>query len=440
METLYGTARVDTTNKLTIANDVAKDKINYYSEVKGKVSKTSSSEFRAIQGEYVNSHIGIEKTIRDLEKYALSEGFSGLHIVCEPTGVYSNLLLRIAHQMGHSTALVNGEVVHKAKVIENNDTGKDDIKDPRIIFMLSQMGKERNYRITPNEYKAIRELNVLYANADEACIRSQNRLHAELIKLFGNFPMKKDFIYSPSGLALHRLYGMNPWKIMEDSHYVFSCKMRAELAKTKNRVTKKTLEKIYKSAKTFSNYPLDSLELEILEQSYQFLLEDRIREKERKDQIRIKTVQIYTDLLETEEIIPVADKEGFSAFQLGQILGETGPLCDFGTKNELYKFAGINLRKRESGKYKGKLKMSKKGRSPLRSILGRIVFASIKQDGKFGEYYHTRKAKGDDSNAKLIANLERRLLKIVFGMAKNKETYNSRKTTECESVYNNAAA
>ena len=106
MEILHGITKFDTTNKLVVANDIAMDKINYYSELKGKVSRTHCREYLAIQDEYENSPISIRQTLRELEGYALNNGYDGLHIVCEPTGVYSDLLLKTAHQLGHTTAYI----------------------------------------------------------------------------------------------------------------------------------------------------------------------------------------------------------------------------------------------------------------------------------------------------------------------------------------------
>ncbi len=438
METIRKIAKIDTTNKLTIANDVSMDKINYYSELKGKVSGRYSREQVAIQDEYKNTPNEITKTLKELEEYALNNGFTGIHVVCEPTGVYSNLLLQIAHDLGHSTAYVNGEVVHKAKVIENNDAGKDDIKDPRIIFMLSKMGKEQIHRVLSSEYKMLRDLNKLYDNAEEMGIRVKCQIHPVLKQLFGNFPMEKNFKYSPSGYALHKEYGFNPWRIVKDSYLKFSSKMRARLAKTKNIIRDKSLKKIYSAAIEFTVHYVSEDELTILEQHYTFLLEDYTTAIKRKFNIQKRIEQIYDKLLLAEDIIPVAN-EDISSFQLGRILGETGPLSDFDSTNELLKFAGLNLRKRESGKFKGKLKLSKKGRAPLRKVLGTFIFGSVKKGRMFSEYYHVRKKNDKLSGAKLFAILERKLLKFIFGMAKNKESFNSDKILKCESQYKNVA-
>ncbi len=122
-------------------------------------------------------------------------------------------------------------------------------------------------------------------------------------------------------------------------------------------------------------------------------------------------------------------------FYLGRVLGETGPLSDFKHIEMLNKYGGLNLRKRESGKYKGKLRMSKKGRAPLRGVLGGMAFKMVKKHNIFGEYYHGRKQEEKIPGTKLLANVERKILTILFGMAKRKECYNQGKFMKCESQF-----
>lgn len=46
-----------------------------------------------------------------------------------------------ARQLVLETAWVNPEAVSKMRLIETNDTGKTDLKDPRVIHSLACMGK-----------------------------------------------------------------------------------------------------------------------------------------------------------------------------------------------------------------------------------------------------------------------------------------------------------
>ena len=435
MQTIRTIAKIDTTNKMTIAFDVSKDKLNYYSEVEGKITGNNFRDQFVIQDEVPNTPLGIIETLEELTGFAKSKGYLGIHVVCEPTGNYSDLLLKTAHGKGHTTAYVSGESVHKAKVIENHDSGKDDIKDPRVIFMLSKMGKELIFRLLPYEYKGLRELNRMYDTASSARIALRCRIQSQLIRLFCDFPMGKDFIFNNSGKVLFEEYGFSPWKIIEDSFEVFRSRM-------KNRckyIHQKTLEELYKASMRSVLHVVPLLEQEIMEQSFKYEYEDYIRYDTRRNHLKSQTVEIYWSLTEKEEMIPIADDKVMKPFYLGRILGETGPLSDFKNIDVLNKYGGLNLRKCESGKYKGKLRMSKKGRAPLRGILGVMAFQMVKRGDIFGEYYHSRKENEKLPGTKLLAIIERKLLKIIFGMAKKKESYNSGKFMKCESQYNIAA-
>ena len=68
-------------------------------------------------------------------------GYSGLRIVCESTSGYHKRLLRIARAEGCETALVSAEQVKAMQIVESNETGKSDWKDPRTMLLLVKMGK-----------------------------------------------------------------------------------------------------------------------------------------------------------------------------------------------------------------------------------------------------------------------------------------------------------
>ncbi len=435
MKTIRRVAKIDTTNSMTVAFDVSKDKLNYYSEVEGKIAGNNFREQLIIQDEIPNTPFGISDGLNELYSYALKNNFKSIHVVCEPTGTYSDLLLKTAHNAGHTTAYVSGEAVHKAKVIENNDNSKDDIKDPRIIFMLSKMGKEQTYRSLPVEYQVLRELNRMYDIANNARIEKRCRVQSLLVRLFCEFPMGKDFIFHHSGKVLFELYGFNPSRIIEDSYDVFAVRMRSKA----KGIFHSSLKKVYEAAKRSVLHIVSPLELDILEQNFRFEYEDFMRNDSRRNSLRKQIEEIYWNLTEKEDIIPIADEKVMQPFYLGRILGETGPLSDFKHLEMLNKYGGLNLRTRESGKYQGKLKMSKKGRAPLRGILGRIAFKFVKKTEIFGEYYHRRKNEEKIPGTKLLANIERKLLKIIFGMAKRKESYNHGKFMTCESQYKKVA-
>lgn len=64
--------------------------------------------------------------------------------------------------------------------------------------------------------------------------------------------------------------------------------------------------------------------------------------------------------------------KGITEITLGGILGEAGDLSKFAHGNSLLRHAGLNLAEASSGKWKGQIVISKRGRSRLR----RYLFAS----------------------------------------------------------------
>jgi transposase len=431
-------AKIDTTNKMTVSFDVGQKNLNYYSEIRGKVSGTSCREIQEIRDEIRNTTMAIQQALKSVEVVAKENGYAGLHVVCEPTGCYSDCLLRTAHRMGHTTAYVGGESVSKAKIIENNDNSKNDTKDPRTIFMLSKMGKELTYRVLPTDYAQLRELNRMYDEADERCTEQKGRLHHMLVRMFCDFPMGKDFIYSNSGLALMEHFGFNPYRITAVTCEEFEKKMRGSAPGIRTM----NLKKLYINAKYSTLHHIPAEEYRLIEQHFRYIWDDVQQELKRKAHLRAQIEAYYPRLWAAGELMPMADPTVLKPFQICRFLGETGPLRDFAHWRVLLKFAGVNLRVRESGKFKGQLKFSKKGRSDLRRVAGKLVFRLVRKHEIYGPYFQKKKAASGNAPGtatKVMGNVERKLLRLFFSLGRQREAFNEERFTKCESQYRLAA-
>jgi transposase len=179
--------------------------------------------------------------------------------------------------------------------------------------------------------------------------------------------------------------------------------------------------------------------IEALEQRLRFVWEDYQRADQRRSQLRIRIAEAYQKLWDSGAQIPQADSEVLTSFLLGRVLGETGPLSDFASDDMLLRYAGLNLRVRESGRYKGKLKLSKKGRATIRLLLGKAIFRLIKKEAVFGEYYHRRKTEDKLSGKQLIAILQRKLLRAIYACARQHAAFNAERLSTCQSQYSIAA-
>jgi transposase len=428
-------AKIDTTNKMTVAFDVSSQKLDYHSEIAGKLAGNNCKEIIDVRDTLKNRTPDIQKTIIDLQGLASRHGYSGLHIVCEPTGSYGDALLRLARKAGHSTAYVSGESVHKARVIENNDASKSDIKDPRIIFMLSKMGKELIYRILPPLYKRLRELNRMYDEADKNRVEARCKIHHLIVRLFCDYPMKKDFIYSASGHALLRHFGCNPYRIASFTYKDF----RSIMVKEAPGIREKTLQSIYQNACLSSLHIIPQEEHLAIEQRLLYAWEDYLRADDRKKTLRKQIEACYEPLWQQGELVPQADTI-FTRFHICRIAGETGPLRDFPHWRVLFKYAGVNLRVRESGKFKGQLKFSKKGRNCVRGVVSKLTFRLVRKHEIYGPYYHRKRKQNPAApGTKFMANAERKLIRLYFALGIRRAAFSMERFTRCESQYRMAA-
>ena len=164
-------------NKLVVAFDVGKDKLDVYCEY-GQ---------HCFQDSFANHTSKIEQKLVAFSGIAELSGYEGLRIVAEPTGIYHFKLFRTARRLGHQTALVNPESVHKFKVVESNDSGKSDHKDPRVINLLAKYGKTLINRDIRDEYLLLRQLNTMVIDEEKAYTATRCKIHRVLAELFCDY-------------------------------------------------------------------------------------------------------------------------------------------------------------------------------------------------------------------------------------------------------------
>ena len=104
--------------------------------------------------------------------------------------------------------------------------------------------------------------------------------------------------------------------------------------------------------------------------------------------------------------------------RIAQLLAETGPLNDFKSIDQLLRYAGLNIREHKSGYFTGKNKISKKGRSNLRRVLGYIVLPLVKKKSLYGTVYHAKKDSGMVGNKAMVAMM-RKFLRMFYGWYKS---------------------
>jgi transposase len=111
--------------------------------------------------------------------------------------------------------------------------------------------------------------------------------------------------------------------------------------------------------------------------------------------------------------------EGISNISLAGILGEAGDLSGFAHGNSLLRHAGLHLAEASSGKWKGQIVVSKRGRSRLRLYLFLATLSLARNNSDFKQiHFHNVKVK-KMKKMKSIIKLVGKLARILVAIAKN---------------------
>lgn len=413
--------KIDHRDIVDLSVDVHKDILYFFFEIGGKSFSDTCRNRTSI----------LEKRLLNYADIVGQHGGKGLRVICEPTGQYQNKLMRTARRLGFYTSYVNGESVTKFRMVEGNDDNKTDTKDPRVIGMLGKLNKVIRLRVPAEEYLMLRKLHKVYDECDVAITRHRCRISRLLVELFCDYSFKKDFLYSSSGQVLWKQYGCNPYRIRQDSYKAFCRKMK----KYAPRIRSRTLVRLWEDAGSSVLNEMPKGYVQVLEAYLRDRLEDYTRVLARKERITAQMVALLNRLRQKDPLIPPPTPHVISDKNLARLLAETGPLSDFSSWRKLMRYAGLNLKTRQSGMFKGQDKISKKGRRLFRKVLQAVALPLVKKGRLYGEFYHRKRDDMKMPDNKAMTIVSRHLLRKIYGWYRSGEPFNEERFFTCKSRY-----
>lgn len=410
---------------LDVSVDVHKDVLNFFFSLEGK-------EYR---DECPNHTRTIEKRLSKYMDIAREQSIDRLRLICEPTAQYQNKLLRTARRHGHLTCLVNAESVYKFRVVETNDTGKTDTKDPKVIATLGKLNKVICHRVFSEDYLVLRKLGRVYDELDSEIISLRCRIDRVLIELFCDYSFAKDFLYGSSGAVLTDLFGCNPYRIIDTGYEVFATTMKQAVP----RIRKDTIQRLWQDA--------ESSVLNELPRGYQHVLEEQLHDLiaqfrdrvRRMEQIVEQMKEALRRLRDDDPRIPPPTAGVISEKNLARLVAETGPISDFRNWRQLMRYGGLNIRMRQSGKYTGKNRISKKGSPILRKVLNHIALPLVREGCLYGVYYHKKREVDKMPGTKAMTVVARHFLRKFYGWYKSGAAFDEKRFFASETEYLKAA-
>lgn len=330
------------------------------------------------------------------------------HIIfgVEPTGHFWFSLAHYLTARRYDFVLVNPMHVKKSKELDDNSPTKNDTKDARVIAQLIKDGRYSVPNLLKGIYAELREGVKLRDQLSKQLTIIEGRIENNIQRYFPEFEdVFKDWD-GKAAIATLRLFPfpsdikrMTPEEVLQKwKPFVkrgVGIKRATQLVKTAKksvgieiglRFAKKELHNLLDQFKLYEQ------QLEALDQE----LEDLV--------------------LEVPGAQKMIDIKGIGVTTVATFFAEVGDITNYSHPQQLVNLAGLSLREHSSGKYKGQIRIDKRGRRRLRKALYLAVRPLVRHNPTFRtlhEYFTTRADRPLKKKQSLIA-LCVRLLRVFF--------------------------
>jgi transposase len=338
----------------------------------------------------------------------------------EPTGHYWINLSKWLDKQNIEVVTVNPHMVKRNKENRDNTQSKSDKKDALVI---ADMVKNGYYSFVRPSSETFDKLRVLMSNRDvivKRLVSSTNQINRWVDIVFPELRQVFKDITCKGAIATLRLFPTpNEITTLQPLDV-----MRGWKSLMKRQPGPKKAQLLIQLAKSSigTGQALDA---------YKFHLEQLLEEYD----LAVKQLErVEQQVKEVLNKIPFAKKllmiKGISEISLAGILGEAGDLSGFSHGNSLLRHAGLHLAEASSGKWKGQIVISKRGRSRLRRFLYLATMSLVMNNPEFKAIHNNNVKIKKMKKMKSIMKLVGKLARIFVGIARRNEAYCPNKVKE----------
>ena len=336
----------------------------------------------------------------------------GIIVGYESTGPYGEPMVHYLMKKPVMLVQVNPMHTKRVKEISDNSPLKTDDKDPRVIADIIKLGRALSIVIPEGDAAYLWRLN----NSRERHIRERtallNQLQQLVFLLFPEFKKVMKDIRCKTPIYLLKKY-LTPMAISVLDKDTLGEEMRK---KSRGKFKEQHAERLISFAKNTVGIKEGVLGLSMDIQHILIQLE----------MLNTLIVEIESEMETALGRIPYSSKllsiKGLGVVSVAGIIGEIGDFSKFQTRSEIMKLAGLDLYEISSGKWKGRRKISKRGRSLLRKILYYAAIQTIRNNGILHDYYTRLTERGMKRMMALVA-VSRKLLGIIYAIVRDDSEY-----------------
>ncbi len=339
----------------------------------------------------------------------------GLEIIVgfESTGSYLEPLARfLKSKKGVRLVQVNPMHSRRLRDLPGNSPLKTDRKDPKVIADIIELGHALTVVIPEGPAAQLRRLS----QGRERTIESRTRLYNQLQSLLAiSFPEFLQVMTDVTTASAQHL--LQHYPTAEDIVALGESSLAALLRKvSRGKLREDRARALFEAA---------GESVGVQDGRSSMLLEIRLM---------LDTIEKYNrfiDCVEAEMLrylkqIPyshvILSLKGVGPVTAAGLIGEVGDFTKFSTIAEVMKLAGLDLYEVSSGKHRGKLRITKRGRPLIRKLLYLAALSTVRTSGAMHEWYQRALGRGMKKTKALVA-VSRKLLGIIFALVRDHSVY-----------------
>jgi transposase len=357
---------------------------------------------------------------RQLADYLRSLGTECL-IALEPTADYHRGLAYFLSSEGFELRLASSLSVARTREALHNSWDKNDPKDAQVILhLLRNRNVQRFYDPVIEQTNDLQELSKTHHQVSLRKTRLQHSLMNHYLPLY--FPEAERFLCTTRAGWFARLLSAFPTPAsvaaLPEAEFVSTA---ARLVRTKHS-KEAVLRSFHAKARESVGIPV-GLESQAVA-TFRLLLEEHAELCRKRAALERTAHELLQGRLDYQILRSVP---GIGPVIALTIMAEAGDLRRFHHERQFLKFCGLDLATAQSGAYRGRTQLSKRGNGRLRSALwmAATVAARMTENGfrrKFDRYVSTDPSDAD-LKRKAYTACAAKMARVIYGLIKHEQFY-----------------
>jgi len=360
-----------------------------------------------------NNGRGFQEFWERISTAAKTHGLEYIIVGFESTGPYMEPLAQfLRNKKAVRLVQVNPMHTKRLKELSGNSPLKTDRKDPKVIADIIELGHALTVVIPEGSAAELRRLTQGRERTIASRTRLFNQLQCILAIFFPEFLHVMKDVTTVSALHLLRHYP-TPQDVVRLGESALATLLRkVSRGKLREDRARALFEASNESVGIQAGRSSALLEIGLILETiaaYDSFIEKVEAEMER----HLEAIPYSRVILSLKGVGPVTT---------AGLIGEVGDFTKFGTISEVLKLAGLDLYEVSSGKHRGKLRISKRGRPLIRKLLYLAALSTVRKGGVMHEWYQCALDRGMIKTKALVA-VSRKLLMIIFALVRDHSVY-----------------